>query len=33
MNPEGVIVEHAASGFKPAKYVFENKVGPSPEEK
>lgn len=33
MNPEGVIVAHAASGFKPAKYVFENKVGPSPEEK
>lgn len=33
MKPEGIIVQHAASGFKPMKYVFENKVGPSPEEK
>jgi hypothetical protein len=33
MKPEGVIVAMAAMGFKPMKYVFENKVGPSPEEK
>lgn len=33
MKPEGVIVALAAMGFKPMKYVFENKVGPSPEEK
>lgn len=32
-NPEGVIVQLAAMGFKPMKYVFENKVGPSPEER
>lgn len=31
-NPEGFIVALAAMGFKPMKYVFENKVGPSPEE-
>jgi hypothetical protein len=31
-KPEGVIVALAAMGFKPMKYVFENKVGPSPEE-
>jgi hypothetical protein len=31
-KPEGVIVQMAAMGFKPMKYVFENKVGPSPEE-
>lgn len=33
MKPEGFIVALAAMGFKPMKYVFENKVGPSPEEK
>lgn len=31
-KPEGVVVALAANGFKPMKYVFENKVGPSPEE-
>lgn len=31
-KPEGIIVALAAMGFKPMKYVFENKVGPSPEE-
>jgi RNA ligase len=31
-RPEGFIVALAAMGFKPMKYVFENKVGPSPEE-
>lgn len=33
MNPEGVIVSVLALGGKPMKYVFESKVGPSPEEK
>lgn len=32
-KPEGVIVAMAAMGFKPLKLVFENKVGPSPEER
>lgn len=32
MNPEGLIVAVMALGGKPMKYVFENKVGPSPEE-
>lgn len=32
VRPEGYIVALAAMGFKPMKYVFENKVGPSPEE-
>lgn len=32
MKPEGVIVSILALGGKPMKYVFENKVGPSPEE-
>jgi hypothetical protein len=32
-KPEGFIVALAAMSFKPMKYVFENKVGPSPEEK
>lgn len=31
-KPEGFIVALAAMGFKPMKCVFENKVGPSPEE-
>lgn len=31
-KPEGVIVSIMALGGKPMKYVFENKVGPSPEE-
>lgn len=33
MNPEGVIVSVMALGGKPMKYVFGNKVGPSPEER
>lgn len=32
MKPEGVIIAHSINGFKPAKYVFDQKVGPSPEE-
>lgn len=31
-KPEGCIISMAAMGFKPMKYVFEDKVGPSPEE-
>jgi hypothetical protein len=32
MKPEGVVVSIMALGGKPMKHVFENKVGPSPEE-